>query len=154
MKKAFCIFAAILMISALSSCGKKQEDAGTTAPAVSYASAQEVTAGESSSGTTTEKEPENSNSETVVHTDKTTAATPGTTVAYTGQKEPEKQTKREKPSIRYIRTNESDFDDSIYPKVVFIKSVSELNAYKNSNSSNYYFDSGSGSSESFNDATL
>ncbi|MBR4767030.1 MAG: hypothetical protein IK085_09760 [Clostridia bacterium] len=237
MKKVLCIFFAIVMITELSACGKKQEGTGTVTPSVSYASAQEVTesqiiASVSSVGSpkyamspedsqyirtllsremhetvfsgsadyeitvsgstfyynsetgdfgnsavitlngeeketfektvakyfaggTTEKEYENSTRETAAQADNTTAQTPGTTVVCTGQKEPEKRVNPENPPVRYIRANESDYNDgAVYPKVVFIKSVSELNAYKSRNASKYYFDSGFGSSESFNDATL
>ena len=115
----------------------------------------EKTVGKYFAGGTTEKESENSTGETVTQGDKTTAQTPGTTVAYTGQKEPEKRVNPENPPVRYIRANESDYNDgTVYPKVVFIKSVIELNAYKSRSASKYYFDSGFGASESFNDATL
>ena len=235
MKKTVCLTLAFIMAFALFACGKNQDETGTTEPAVSYASAQEVTGNQviasvSSAGSpkyamspedsqyirtllsremretdfsgnadyeitvsgstfyydkqtgelgnasvitlsgeekeifektigryfadgAAEKEAENSTRETASQTDKTTEKTPGTTVASTGQSEPEKQKNTASPSIHYIRANESDFNDSAYPKVVFIKSEEELNEYKTGNSSRYYFDSGSGSSESFNDAT-
>lgn len=235
MKKTVCLTLAFIIAFALSACGKKQDETGTTEPAVSYASAQEVTGNQviasvSSAGSpkyamspedsqyirtllsremretvfsgnadyeitvsgstfyydkqtgelgnssvitlsgeekeifektigryfadgAAEKEAENSTRETNSQTDKTTEKTPGTTVAFTGQSEPEKQKNTASPSIHYIRANESDFDDSAYPKVVFIKSADELKTYRNQKSSDYYFDSGSGSTESFNEAT-
>ena len=236
MKKTVCLIVIFIMLFSFFGCGKKQDETGTTSPAVSYASAQEVTGsqiiasvssagsphyamspedsqyvrtllsremhetvfsgstdyeitvsgstfyydkktgelGNSSvitlsgeekdtfektigkyfAGGATEKEAEVSTIETTSQADSTTQKTPGTTIAYTGQKEPGKRVNPENPPIRYIRANESDYNDgTVYPKVVFIKSVSELNAYKSRNASKYYFDSGFGSSESFNEAT-
>ena len=82
-----------------------------------------------------------------------TEKVPGTTVAYTGRNNTEKRKNTSDPSIQYIRANESNFSDESYPKVVFIKSAEELGAYKSGKSSDYYFDSGFGSSKSFNEAT-
>ena len=233
MKKTVCFILAVMMLFTLFACGKKQEEAGTTA-AVSYASAQEVTesqiiASVSSAGSPKyAMSPEDSqyirnlvsgamqatvfsgkadyeitvNGSTYYYDSQTgdfgnssvitlggeekenfentlekyfenktekipaesttfrkpiltkTEQNPGTTVAYTGQSSPEKQKNTASPSIQYIRANEAGYNTDIqYPKVVFIKSVEELDAYKTGNSAHYYFDSGFGSSESFNNAT-
>lgn len=241
MKKTVCLTLAFVMIFTLFACGKKQDEAGTTEPAASYATQQEgsesriiatVSTGASPkyaisaddeqyictllsgakhetafsgsadyeitvSGSTfyynratgdfgnssvitlsgEEKEvfentvekyfetviPDGATQKSVLETtsqanggkrEKQTGIIPGTTVAYTGQKEPAKQAETVSPSIQYIRTNETGYNDSaVYPKVVFIKSVSELNTYKAATAPEYNFDSGFGSSKSFNDAT-
>ena len=235
MKKTVCLIVIFVMLFSFFGCGKKQDETGTTSPAVSYASAQEVTGSQiiasvSSAGSphyamspedsqyvrtllsremhetvfsgsadyeitvsgstfyydkktgelgnssvitlsgeekdtfektigkyfadgATKKEAENPTLETTSQAGSTTQKTPGTTIAFTGRSEPAKQKNTASPSIHYVRANESRYSDSAYPKVVFIKSADELNAYKSSKSSDYYFDSGFGSSESFNEAT-
>ena len=233
MKKTICILLAVFLACAISACGKNQDETGTTEPAVSYASAQEVTGnqviasvssagspkyamspedshyirtllsremretdfsgnadyeitvsgstfyydaktgefGNSSVITLSGKEKETfektlekyfENKTEIIPAGSTTFRKPvsfetekntGTTVAYTGQSNTVKQKNTASPSIQYIRANEIRYSDTAYPKVVFIKSADELNAYKSSKSSDYYFDSGSGSTESFNEAT-